>query len=157
MTVIVNVIYLLKSGSHKQYLTTTNGRMETSGCSCIAGLHWAATSITTRHVKYPKCWKSKNCGGPGILFWRSLYCLMTGLRCLQTGIYCMGIRKSRMWGRLIPPTMWRSRWWRCLAVGMLRASLHALSVWEQNLKAGLERHQHPRVPRTEFVLFSAIL
>ncbi len=45
-----------------------------------------------------------------------------------------GIGKSHMRGRLIPPTMWRSGWWRCLAVGLPRASLYALSVWELNLK-----------------------
>jgi len=37
-----------------------------------------------------------------------------------------GIRKSHMRGRLIPPSMWRSGWWRCLAVGLPRASLYTL-------------------------------
>lgn len=35
-----------------------------------------------------------------------------------------GIRKSHMRGRLIPPSMWWSGWWRFLAVGLLRASLY---------------------------------
>lgn len=54
------------------------------------------------------------------------------LRCSLTAYNGIGKRHTR--GRFVPPTMWRSGWWRCLAVGLPRASLYALSVWELNLK-----------------------
>ncbi len=56
-----------------------------------------------------------------------------------------GIGKSHMRGRLIPPTMWWCGWWRCLAVGLPRASLYLCGSWI--LRAGTQRHQYSRVPR----------